>query len=295
MSGQGDTVTGLVETLLDAARRSGLLGALGVMPLRPQDLARELGLRERPVRALCQVLADFGYLSGDPEYGFSVDPMGAFSASSQPFTLQDTRLIGLLTAERIVEGLRRPLGVGADWIPNGDAVARAAGLALSRFPKARAVLVVGHHQDRLARFLLNSGIRVTAVVDIRELGTDAPGGTRGETSMTGGTTVPQKFDLIVLVGVTHKYGWQESSILFYNMSRCLMRHGGLAVVDWVRGCGLDAALLGLDISLRGEIGDCYGEADYRMWLKSAGFVGIVFHELGAGALKLVLAQKGGRG
>jgi hypothetical protein len=279
--------------ILRASEALGLPDILVHGPMKPQTLVRVLGVREKPLLALCEALVVSGYIDGDAERGFFISASWR-SARQVPKSAEVADIaFDMPPWQAILEGLRRPLE-GRPLIPLDASAAQVAGsLVRERFPKAGNVLVVGDPSGQMGRELLKAGLQVSV----------APGpGTTVELP-AGAHPVewpadPDKFGaygLVALVMATVHSSWQENSMLFFNAARTMARHGGLAVVDWIVGSGLGAALVNLVVSLHGDGGQVYSELDFRMWMKSAGFVGITFQALSPPGLQLILAQKGGRG
>ncbi len=263
--------------LLEAARAAGILDLLAGRTLRPLAMAQALGLRERPLASLCDALAALGHLAGDADEGFYLPPAQGAGPGGPRADILGMEDWGVFSRDTILEGLRRPLGELPTRALRGEAVETAVNLARQRFPKAREVLVVGDPTGVVEGGFRRAGFRVSVV------------------SGTPGPELLGNFGLVALVEVTAHRGWQENSMLFFSATRCLARHGGLGVLDWVRDTGFGATLVQLALSLQGDSGTVSSELDFRMWMKSAGLVGIVFHPLSPAGLQLILAQKGGRG
>lgn len=284
---------GLQSRLLWAAKAVGLLDQLSFYPQAPRVIAERLGAREAPIQALCQVLAVLGYLAGDAETGFLLPPLGAVpSAEGNRVDILSGVVAEWPSAEEILEGLRRPLGGKPTFYLASRSVETTVVTVRQRFPKANNVLVVGDPSGQVTEGFLRAGLTVSTAVGP---GWDSlvPGGARRVAWGNDGSL--GEFGLVALVQATLYAGWPENSMLFSRTARSLGRHGGIAVVDWLRDAGIGTALVYLVGALYAEEAQVYSDADFRMWMKSAGFAGITFHRLIPEGLQLVVAQKGGRG
>ena len=294
-----------------AAQETGMIAALASGTLALDDLVERLGLDRRAAYVIAEALVAGGFAEAK-DGGYRLAPAArrllvdeSDEAYLAPSVLHSRDLIARwLQLPGVLKGVRPEPRPGmrrspATFIGTMAVGARASAAAvvercLARFPAAKSVLDVGGGPGVHAGALLARGLAVTILdlPDVIDLVRTRWAGTDGVTLVPGDFTVglpPGPFDLVLLGNVCHIYGPAENQRLFARVAGVLRPGGGVAILDFVRGRSVTAALFGVNM-LAGS-GGTWTEAEYRDWLAAAGFTAITVEDLNGPERQLILGQK----
>ncbi|NJD77121.1 MAG: methyltransferase domain-containing protein [Candidatus Methanoperedens sp.] len=79
------------------------------------------------------------------------------------------------------------------------------------------------------------------------------------------------FDIVFMGNICHIYSADENRLLIKRVSQLLNKGGMVAIEDLVRGRSPGAEMFGVNMLANTEGGNTWTEAEYRDWLKEAGF------------------------
>ena len=301
-----------------AAHESGIFTALATGSLAVEDLAGRLGLEQRATYVVAEALVAGGFLAGaGRRYRLSEAARRLLLDESDPAyfapSIMHSRDLAArwLQLPEILKGNRpgRPRGSA----PGNFTAAMAAGArtsapevverCLAHFPEARRVMDVGGGPGVHARAFHEKGMAVTILdrPEVIELVRPRWAGASDVTLVGGDFTVglPEgPFDLVLLGNVCHIYGPEENLRLFKRVAAALAPGGGVAIIDFVRGRSVAAALFGVNMLTASASAGTWTEAEYRAWLTEAGFgeievadVGSPVGETDARLHQLILARR----
>ena len=299
--------------LLGSALRDGLLEAVGDGPRTSGAVARKLGLDGRAVHIVLSALAELGVLgegtggfwlleehrgpllkADHPEYvGQSVvhrfELIGSWSRLPEILRTgepaEDRTVPGFGGTAVFVAAMRRGAAPGA------GAVATSV---LARLPDRARILDVGGGPGTNAEAFAAGGARVTVfdlpeVIDLMQstlhaAGVETKAGNMNETLPDG------PFDAVYFGNTSHMYGPRENRDLFARMRGPLAPGGLLAIREYVRGLGGDAALFAVNMLVTTARGNTYAEGEYRDWLARAGYEDVEFEAVPGRTSDLIFAR-----
>lgn len=290
-----------------SAAEVGVFRALAEGAAEPGELARELELDPRAVRALLPVLVKLDLLvREDGRYALTPGARRRLSDPTSPeyvggglphWRHRMASWSRLPEALRSGEPLPRPGGsrsrsalerfMRAVAAAPSERIERVVELCLERRPDARTVLDLGGGPGRYALAFAERGLEATLLdtpdtvehvarafeleeVDpVRLVGADF----RTDPLPTG------PFDVVLLSNVLHIYSPEENRAVLRKAAGVTSEGGVAAIAEFVRGRSLRAALKGLFMLLRTEGGGTYTEEELRDWLAEAAFGEPEIHDL----------------
>lgn len=301
--------------VLGAAAETGLLEALERgAPREAAALAADLGLDPRATEVVLEALVELGYCVRE-EGGFRLGEEArgllrgepGLPTSGFPFTY------GLLASWlALPEVLRsgRPARRGPDPARRRHYVAAmrhhakayapaAVDLCLEGLVPPVRVLDVGGGPLTIAEEFCRRGAEVVVldVPEVVEMMAPCAASEPRIRMVAGDFNValpPGPFDLAYLGNVTHIYGEEENRALFRRVAAALRPGGRIAVVDFVRGVSPGAALFAVNMLVNTERGGTWTLAQYRSWLRDAGFSEPELRECGGRHLLLAVRRNPGR-
>ena len=300
------------QVVLMAALQVGLIAALLDAPRPPLEVVKELGLDERATLRVVSVLVDAGYLEkrGDgvivaPDVRTQLDPADDAFVGDRLGHLHDLLVRWLELPEVLRNGgparlKRTPESLQA-FIGSMRAGARQRAQPLAErlaalFPKTKTVLDVGGGPATQALAFQEQGWQVT-VLDFPEvIDLMADELTRaGIATIKADATqaVPARdFDMVFCGNLFHSMSPAECKHVVASAAGALASGGALAILDFLRGSGLPAALFAVNMLVGTSAGDVYDEEDYRRWCEVGGLRDFAVHELSGQAQRLLTAVKG---
>ncbi len=299
--------------LLGSALRDGLLGAVADRPRTSGEVARCLGLDGRAVYVVLSALAELGVLDeGTDGYLLREEHRGPLLRPDHPgyagqSVVHRFELIGswtrlpeiLRTGEPVEDRTAPDFADAATFIgamrrgatPGAEAVAASV---LARLPEDPRILDVGGGPGTNAEAFARGGARVT-VFDLPGV-IDLMGGTlhaAGVETIAGdmNETLPEgSFDAVYFGNTSHMYGPRDNRELFARMRGPLAPGGLLAVREFVRGLGDDAALFAVNMLVTTARGNTYTADEYAEWLAQAGYGGVEFEPVPGRSTYLIFAR-----
>ena len=299
--------------LLGSALRDGLLEAVADGPRTSGEVALDLGLDGRAVHVVLSALAELGVLEEGAD-GFSLleEHRGPLLRADHPGYVGQSvvhrfELIGgwsrlpdiLRTGEPAEDRTAPGFGGTSTFIaamrrgatPGAEAVASSV---LARLPDGARILDVGGGPGTNAEAFAAGGARVTVfdlpeVIDLMQSTLHAAGVETTAGDMT--QTLPDgPFDAVYFGNTSHMYGPRENRDLFARMRGPLAPGGLLAIREYVRGLGGDAALFAVNMLVTTACGNTYTEKEYQDWLARAGYGDVEFEPVHGRSSCLIFAR-----
>jgi len=282
-----------------ASHEAGIFHALRDAPATPAELSERLKLDPRAVRITLAALREMGLLERE---GHAYRPSERClrelcDPEAETYVGRGLAhwLSGLKAWTRLGEALRRGGPVEPRRGPRSEEhvarfmsamaavprerVARVVALCLDRHPTARRVLDVGGGPGRFAREFTRRGLACTLFDTAEVLAHVIPA--HGLDAVSGLTTVagdflddplPEgPFDLVLLSNVLHIYGPDTNRRLMEKVAGVTAPGGMVAVVEFLRKRSRRAARFAVQMLLRSDEGDAYGEDEIVGWMEGAGF------------------------
>jgi len=279
----GEAADWRVIVLCDAAAATGLFDTL---PGTAEELADRAGLEPQAVRVVLDALAAVGVLEAGGDGRFTLGAAAPEPAAMATVRHHARALRRWATAlEPQLRGESTPNNAVPDPEMFHDALAMNArkvapeivDVCLQRFPEARSVLDLGGLHGEYSLEFARRGLRATmqdqpAMVDVarRRGRLEAAGVELFEGSFFD--TVPDgPFDLAFCSGITHTFDGDRNRTLFRNLRPVIAPGGGVAVVTFLRGRNPLTPLFAVQMLVNDNGGDTHTEAEYREWLREAGF------------------------
>jgi len=289
--------------LLWAARETGVLRAITTSCETPAEVAAETGVTERAARIVVEAMAELGYLEavGDTsvdrtevQYEITNRALGFVakadvrSIGSVPHLLDcvdrwirlpETMASGEPPAPETASDERTANFVGAMASVDDAAVRASVTAAVHRNPDAERVLDAGGGPGVFAKEFVRRGFDVTLVdrpdvvdIDRRFLEHEPIELVEGDiTEELPDGDDNDGFDLVFCSRVAHGLSPDENRRFLAEAFDALSPGGAVVLTDRVRGRAEDAALFGAHMLAQTEAGDTYTEAQFRSWLRDAGF------------------------
>lgn len=299
--------------LLGTALRDGLLEAVADRPRPSREVARDLRLDGRAVDIVLSALAELGVLDeGTDGFMLAEEHRGPLLRADHPAYVGQslvhrfeligswTRLSEILhTGDPVEDRTSSEFGGTATFIaamrrgatPGAEAVAASV---LARLPERARILDVGGGPGTNAEAFARSGARVTVfdlpeVIDLMQetlqaAGVETTAGDMNETLPDG------PFDAVYFGNTSHMYGPRENRELFARMRASLAPGGLLAIREFVRGLGEDAALFAVNMLVTTARGNTYTAGEYGAWLVRAGYEGVEFEPVPGRSTYLIFAR-----
>lgn len=271
--------------LLRAARKTGVLEAVGAGAGTPAVVAAETGVTERAARIVLEAMAEQGYLAND-ENGYEltdetlgfVDKTDVRSMGSAPFRIDcGENWIRLPETMRTEEAPERSddwtvdyVGSMADTDPT--IVRSTVTAAVHRKPDAERVLDAGGGSGIFSEEFAGRGFDVTLFEkpEVAELDLDLP----DSVELVGGDLteeLPDGFDLVFGSRLAHNLSPEENRRVLANAYDALEPGGAVVLTDYLRDHFEGAALFGAHIFAQTGSGETYPEAKFEDWFREAGF------------------------
>jgi len=99
----------------------------------------------------------------------------------------------------------------------------------------------------------------------------------------------ESFDIVFMGNICHMYSEKENRKLIGRASNILRSNGMIAIEDFVRGRSPMAEMFAVNMLANTKGGNTYTEAQYREWLKDAGFHNIEVIDLAGKRSQLITA------
>lgn len=99
----------------------------------------------------------------------------------------------------------------------------------------------------------------------------------------------ESFDIIFMGNICHIYSEEDNKNIIKRASSILRRGGLIAIEDFIRGRSPMAEMFAVNMLANTESGNTYTEAQYRVWLKDAGFSKIEVIDLAEKSSQLITA------
>lgn len=299
--------------LLGTAMRDGLLEAVAEETKPADEVARELGLDRRAVHAVLSALAEFGVLD-ESEGGYRLieehrgpllddsDPSYAGGRVVHRFELISawSKIPEILRTGEPVVDRSRPNFSGTSTMVQAmrggakESADQVSGMLLERLPRKPSILDVGGGPGANAESFSRHGASVTVfdrpeVIEVTskylaKAGVETVAGDMNEGLPDG------PFDCIYFGNTSHMYGPEENKKLFASMRASLAPGGLLAIREFVRGVGEDAALFAVNMLVLTASGGTYTAGEYEAWLEGAGFETVEVVAIPGRTTSLILAR-----
>lgn len=279
----GDAADWRYVVLWDAARQSGLLGAL---PATASDAARSAGLDEHGARVVLDALVAWNALREHPGGTYDLAP-GAVDDEGSAVLAHHARAIATWTAH-LADALRGARGPGGGLPPDRERWLQALGVrarraapamvdaCLARAPHARSVLELGGGHGEYGREFARRGLSVTmqdlpgTIEIVRRWGIEGDG-----LELFPGDffeRLPDRaFDLVFCAGITHTFDAEHNRSLYGRVAGLLAPDGVLAIATFLRNRNVASRLFAIQMLLVGDGADTHSEEEYRSWVVEAGF------------------------
>jgi SAM-dependent methyltransferase len=200
--------------------------------------------------------------------------------------VEDRTLPGFGGTETFIAAMRRGARPGAGAV--ADAV-------LARLPEGARILDVGGGPGTNAEAFAAGGARVTVfdrpeVIELMQDTLETAGVETATGDMNEG--LPEgPFEAVYFGNTSHMYGPEENRALFARMRRSLVPGGLLAVREFVRGMGEDAALFAANMLVLTPRGGTYTAEEYERWLLDAGYGAVEFEPVAGRSSHLIFARR----
>jgi SAM-dependent methyltransferase len=298
----GENATKLV--LLASAFKSGLFSALSEEKDIPA-LSHELGADGRALFIVLEALTSMSYVNkkndryiiADRARHLFIERGEDYMGGFLPHFLNIMK--AWMALPEIIKGVkpekepRRPdiaSFMGAMASRPDKIVEEVVDRCLKRKKDARSVLDLGGGPGKYSKAFINRGLSAaiydtSPVIDFvsTELGLS---GVKNLTLMKGDFTgdefrkdIKQAFDIVFMGNICHIYSEEENRKIMKRVPGLLNPAGMIAIEDFVRGRSPKADLFAVNMLANSTGGNTWSEAQYRQWLKEAGFIEIEVADL----------------
>jgi SAM-dependent methyltransferase len=300
--------------LLGAAQKAGLFPVL-IEETDITTLKRKLKADERALFIVLEALYSLGYVNKKKEKYILADKARPLFIEHGDDYVGDylPHLLNILEAwlvlPEIIKGQKpereTPRDVASFMHAMASkpdkAVENVVNLCLKRKKDAKSALDLGGGPGKYAKAFVNRGLSAVlydmpetidyvgtefGLRDIRNLTLKKGDFTRDEfvKEFEG-----KLFDIVFMGNICHIYSEEENKRLLNNVTKLLRKGGLVAIEDFVRGRSPDAEMFAVNMLANTEGGSTWTEAQYREWLKSAGFHSIEITDLAERENQLITA------
>ncbi len=281
--------------LLGSVQRAGIFEALA----EEKDIAalkRELGADERALYVVLEALCAIGYavrtgnkyIIADKARSLFLSGGRDYAGGSLPHFLDIMQ--AWLKLPEIIKGAKPAKGekhevaafMNAMASKPDEAAEEAVNHCLRRKKDAKNVLDLGGGPGKYSRAFVNRGLHAVlydlpetidyvstgfGLKDIAALTLKKGDFTKELENEFGG----ESFDIVFMGSICHIYSEKENRKLIKRASCLLKDRGMIAIEDFVRGRSPMAEMFAVNMLANTEGGNTYTEAQYREWLRDAGF------------------------
>ncbi|MDD2553501.1 MAG: methyltransferase [Desulfotomaculaceae bacterium] len=278
---------------LAAAVETGIIENLNNKPMSAAELARLMGADTRAVWVVTEALKTLGYLTKENGrltlsseareifYNTGSQVYKGFSFMHRYHVIRSW----LTLPEVIFTGKAHPKDknrektqyfMSAMSLSARQHAPAVTGLCLEGIGQGAKVLDVGGGPLTYAKAFADLGANVT-VLDTPEVVEYMSDFLRGEEKieMVAGDFnqgLPAgPFSLVFLGNICHIYGEHQNRNLFKMAAQVLQPNGRIAILDFVRGTGVTAAVFGVNMLVSSVNGGAWTYDEYGQWLSDAGF------------------------
>ncbi|MDD4334293.1 MAG: methyltransferase [Desulfotomaculaceae bacterium] len=287
--------------ILAAAVETGIIDNLNNKSMSAPELARLMGADLRAVWVVTEALEALGYLAKkNGKLTLSREAREIFyNTGSQiykgfSFMHRYNKIRSLVTLPEVIfTGKAHPKDksrektqyfMSAMSLSARQNAQTIAGLCLEGISQGAKVLDVGGGPLTYAKAFAALGANVT-VLDTPEvveyMSTFLNG--EGKIEMAAGDFnqgLPAgPYSLLFLGNICHIYGEHENRNLFKNSAQVLRPNGKIAILDFVRGTGVRAAVFGVNMLVSTVNGGTWTYDEYAEWLLDAGFYDVNYNSV----------------
>lgn len=305
--------------LLGAAHKAGLFDAIAEEKDIP-SLKRALDADERALYIILEALCSLGfadkrenrYMIADKARPLFLKGGKDYVGGSLPHFLNI--LEAWLALPEIIKGAkpgkRTPLDVAAFMHAMAskpdEFVESVVNECLRRKSDSMNVLDLGGGPGKYARAFANRGLEAVLydlpeIIDYvgKEFGLESIQNLtlmKGDFTKGGftGEFKGESFDIVFLGNICHIYSEEENRKLIKNVAKLTKKGGLVATEDFVRGRSPGAEMFAVNMLANTDGGNTWTEAQYREWLKGAGFSSIEVIDIDGKEKQLITALRRGK-
>ncbi len=299
--------------VLGSALRAGIFQALG----KEKDLAtltRELHADKRALHIMVEALAAIGYVDkredryviAEKARTLFLERGGEYVGGYLPHLMNILKAWLLLP--EIIKGEKpkrekrdKAAFMHAMASKSDEGVDETIDNCLKRKKDAKNVLDLGGGPGSYARAFVNKGIHAV-LYDMPEIIKyvssefklkDVKNLTLKKGDFTKAKFVKEfkyeSFDIVFMANISHIYSEDENRMLLKRVKKLVTKGGMVAIEDFVRGRSPMAEMFAVNMLANTDSGNTYTEAQYREWLKEAGFERVEVTDLGEKERQLITA------
>ncbi|MBU4373073.1 MAG: methyltransferase domain-containing protein [Euryarchaeota archaeon] len=299
--------------LLGSALKTGIFSAI-TTEKDIATIASELGANRRALYIVLEALCGMGYVEKKKEKYMIADrarPLFIeggrdYPGGYLPHALNKLKawleLPAIIRGEKM--GRRKPENLSAFMNAMAsrpdEIVNEIVSHCLKKKKDAKTVLDIGGGPGKYSRVFVNKGLKAVLfdmpeTIDYvsREFGlSDIRNLERRCGDFTDDEFVKgfeERFDIVFMGNITHIYSEDENRALLLRAARLLKKGGMAAIEDFVRGRSPCAEMFAVNMLASTESGGTWTEAQYREWLKDAGFSSIDVLDLADKEKQLITA------